>query len=108
MTNLHELRVSLGNALVTLFAVAWLIVFLSQTADVVSSRYITNTGIYVSLSPDETLVVDGVLTETPQEALAALFDSGDARLTKGTPEVFARFFSYFEAPNNEPISITLN
>lgn len=63
MTNLHRLRVSLGNALVAVFAIAWLIVFLSQIADVVSGRYITNIGIYVSLSPDETLVVDGLLTE---------------------------------------------
>ncbi len=52
--------------------------------------------------------IDGVLPETPQAALAALFDSGDARLTKGTPEEFARFFSYFEAPNDEPIALTLN
>lgn len=69
MTNLRQLRASLGNAIVALFAITWLIVFLSQIADVVSGRYITNTGIYVSLSPDETLVVDGLLTENGSNGL---------------------------------------
>ena len=40
-------------------------------------------------------------------ALAALFESGDVRLTTGTPEDFVRFFSYFEPPSDEPIPITL-
>jgi alkyl sulfatase BDS1-like metallo-beta-lactamase superfamily hydrolase len=51
--------------------------------------------------------IDGVQPETPQAVIATLFESGDVRLTAGTPEDFARFFSYFEAPSDEPIPITL-
>ena len=47
-----------------------------------------------------------VQPDSPQAALVALFESGDARLTKGTPEDFARFFSYFEPPSDEPIPLT--
>ena len=50
---------------------------------------------------------DGVQPESPQAPLGALLESGIARLTTGTPEDFARFFSYFEPPSNEPIPITL-
>jgi hypothetical protein len=50
----------------------------------------------------------GVQPDSPQAALTALFQSGNARLTTGTPEDFTRFFSYFEAPSSEPIPITLN
>jgi len=49
----------------------------------------------------------GVHPDSPQAALAAVFESGDARLTTGTPEDFARFFSYFEPPSTEPIPITI-
>ena len=49
----------------------------------------------------------GVQPDSPQAALGALFESGDAQLTTGTPEDFARFFSYFEPPSNEPIPITV-
>ena len=51
--------------------------------------------------------IDGVQPESPQEVLGALFQSGDIRLTTGTPEDFARFFSYFEPPSDEPIPLTL-
>ena len=51
--------------------------------------------------------LDGVQPESPQVALATLFESGNARLTTGTPEDFAKFFSYFEAPSDEPIPITV-
>ena len=43
----------------------------------------------------------------PQAALAALFESGKARLTKGTPEDFKTFFGYFEPASNEPIALTV-
>jgi len=49
----------------------------------------------------------GVQPDSPQAALAALFESGDVRLTTGAPEDFARFFSYFEPPSDEPIPIAL-
>jgi len=49
----------------------------------------------------------GVHPESPQDALVALFESGDARLTRGSPEDFARFFSYFESVSTEPIPITI-
>jgi alkyl sulfatase BDS1-like metallo-beta-lactamase superfamily hydrolase len=50
----------------------------------------------------------GVHPETPQDKLGALFDSGAARLTTGTPQAFARFFSYFEPISSDPIPITIN
>ena len=50
---------------------------------------------------------DGVQPESPQAALAVLFETGDARLTTGTPQDFARFFSYFETPSDEPIPLTV-
>jgi alkyl sulfatase BDS1-like metallo-beta-lactamase superfamily hydrolase len=49
----------------------------------------------------------GVHPDSPQAALAALFQSGDARLTRGSAEDFARFFSYFEPVSNEPIALTI-
>jgi hypothetical protein len=51
--------------------------------------------------------IDGVHPESPQEVLGALFESGKAWLTTGTPEDFARFFSYFEPPSDVPIPIAL-
>jgi alkyl sulfatase BDS1-like metallo-beta-lactamase superfamily hydrolase len=50
----------------------------------------------------------GVHPDSPQASLIALFESGDARLTTGTPEDFARFFSYFDPPSTDPIPITIN
>ncbi len=44
---------------------------------------------------------------SPQAALAALFESGDVRLVRGTTEDFIRFFSYFDPPSREPIAITV-
>ncbi len=49
----------------------------------------------------------GVHPDSPQAALAALFQSGDARLTRGSAEDFARFFSYFEPTSSEPIALTI-
>jgi hypothetical protein len=49
----------------------------------------------------------GVQPDSPQAVLAALFQSGNARLTTGTPEDFTRFFSNFEPVSNEPIPLTL-
>jgi hypothetical protein len=45
--------------------------------------------------------------DSPQAALAALFESGDARLTTGSPEDFARFFGYFEPMSSEPIALAI-
>ncbi len=49
--------------------------------------------------------IDGVYT--PQAGLAASFRSGKAKLTKGSPEDFQKFFSYFEPMTKEPIPITI-
>lgn len=35
----------------------------------------------------------GVHPASPRDAFVALFESGDARLTRGSPQDFARFFS---------------
>ncbi len=51
--------------------------------------------------------IDGAQPETPQAVIAALFESGDVRLTTGTSEDFVRFFSYFEPPSDQPIPIAL-
>ncbi len=44
---------------------------------------------------------------TPKAGLIASLESGDARLVRGTPEDFARFFSYFDPLSREPIAITI-
>ena len=49
----------------------------------------------------------GVHPESPQEALAALFGSGDIKLTRETPADLRRFFSYFEPTSSEPIPIAV-
>ncbi len=53
------------------------------------------------------LGIDGVSPEVPQAVLVALFESGQARLTRGTPEDFKKFFSYFDPLSNEPIPLTI-
>lgn len=55
----------------------------------------------------ESLGIDGVDTELPQSALAALFKSGKARLTSGTPEDLQRFLGYFDPQGHEPIPLTI-
>ena len=49
--------------------------------------------------------IDGVYT--PQAGLVASFQSGKAKLTKGSPEDFQKFFSYFEPLSKEPVSLTI-
>ncbi len=44
---------------------------------------------------------------TPQAGLIAAFKSGDARLQRGTPEDFQKFFSYFDSLSHEPIPLTV-
>ncbi len=44
---------------------------------------------------------------TPQAGLIASFESGDARLVRGTAEDFQRFFSYFDPLSTEPIALTI-
>jgi alkyl sulfatase BDS1-like metallo-beta-lactamase superfamily hydrolase len=51
--------------------------------------------------------IDPPHPNTPQAKLIAAFESGDAKLTTGTPEDFKKFFSYFEPISNEPIPITI-
>ena len=51
--------------------------------------------------------IDPPHPNTPQASLIAVFERGDARLTKGKPEDFKRFFSYFDPINREPIPITI-
>ena len=48
-----------------------------------------------------------MVLETPKDAFAALLQSGEVRLTTGSPGDFARFFSYFEPVSTEPIAITI-
>ncbi len=49
----------------------------------------------------------GAHPASPQAALISLFESGEARLTRGTAEDLARFFSYFDPLSREPIAITI-
>ncbi len=49
----------------------------------------------------------GVHPYTPQAGLIASFESGDARLIRGTPEDFTRFFSYFDPPSRDPIPLSV-
>ena len=51
--------------------------------------------------------VDPPHPNTPKGRLIASFESGDARLLRGTPEDFQRFFSYFDPISHEPISLTI-
>ena len=53
------------------------------------------------------LGVDGVHPEVPQAVLVVLFESGKAMLTRGTPEEFKKFFSYFDPLSSEPIPLTV-
>jgi hypothetical protein len=55
----------------------------------------------------ESLGIDGVDPEFPPAVLAALFQSGQARLTSGTPEDLQRFLGYFDPLSNEPIPLTI-
>lgn len=55
----------------------------------------------------DALGIDGVHAETSEGALMAVFQSGNARLTSGTPADMQRFFSYFDPLSSEPISITV-
>lgn len=53
------------------------------------------------------LGIDGVHPESPQAVLVALFESGKARLTRGTPEEFKKFFRSFDPLSSEPIPLTI-
>jgi alkyl sulfatase BDS1-like metallo-beta-lactamase superfamily hydrolase len=55
----------------------------------------------------ESLGIDGVDPEFPPAVLAALFQSGQARLTSGTPEDLQRFLGYFDPLSKEPIPLTI-
>ncbi len=44
---------------------------------------------------------------TPQASLIATLESGKAKIVRGTPEDLKRFFSYFDPPSQEPISLTI-
>lgn len=52
--------------------------------------------------------IDGVEVGTPQAAMAAALQSGDAKLVRGTLEDFTRFFGYFDPISNDPIPITVH
>ncbi len=49
----------------------------------------------------------GAHPASPQAVLVSLFESGETRLTRGTAEDLARFFSYFDPLSREPIPITI-
>jgi len=51
--------------------------------------------------------IDPPHPDTPQAGLIAAFESGDARLLRGTLEDFKKFFSYFDPLSREPISLTI-
>ena len=51
--------------------------------------------------------IDPPQPNTPKDGLIASFKSGDARLLRGTPEDFQRFFSYFDPLSHEPIPLTI-
>ncbi len=53
------------------------------------------------------LGIDGVDPAFPPSVLAALFQSGQARLMTGTLEDFQKFLSYFDPVASEPIPLTL-
>lgn len=55
----------------------------------------------------EALGIDDIDPELPQSALAALFKSGKASLTTGTPEDLQRFLGYFDPLGHEPIPLTI-
>jgi alkyl sulfatase BDS1-like metallo-beta-lactamase superfamily hydrolase len=55
----------------------------------------------------DALGIDGVDPELPASVLAALFQSGQARLTTGTPEDLQRFLGYFDPLPSEPIPLTI-
>ena len=61
----------------------------------------------ILLGEVEGVGIDGVHQGTPQAALIASLDSGSARLVRGTPEDFQRFFSYFDPLSREPIALTV-
>ncbi len=61
----------------------------------------------ILLGEVEGVGIDGVHPGTPQAALIASLDSGSARLVRGTPEDFQRFFSYFDLLSREPIALTV-
>jgi len=52
--------------------------------------------------------IDPPHPETPQAALIAAFQAGNARLSRGTLEDLQLFFSHFEPPSTEPLPITIN
>ncbi len=55
----------------------------------------------------EALGIDGVHPDNPQAVLTALFESGKAKLPRGTAVDLQRFFSYFDPINREPIPLTI-
>jgi len=59
----------------------------------------------ILLGEVEGVGIDGVYT--PQAGLVASFQSGKAKLTKGSSEDFQKFFSYFEPLSSEPIPLTI-
>ncbi len=80
--------------------------FLPENADVVLEidRSTLNS---LLLRDMDALGIDGIHAKTPQSALMAVFQSGKARLSSGTPEDFQRFFSYFDPLSREPIPLTV-
>jgi len=55
----------------------------------------------------DALGIDGVDPELPASVLAALFQSGQARLTAGTPEDLETFLGYFDPLPSKPIPLTI-
>ncbi len=49
----------------------------------------------------------GIHPYTPQLGLISTLESGQAKITRGTPEDLKRFFSYFDPPSKEPIPLTI-
>ena len=80
--------------------------FLPENADVVMEM--DRATLDSMLAGDmEALGIDGAQPASPQATLVAIFQSGKAKLTRGTAEDFQRFFSYFDPVSTEPIALTI-
>ena len=51
--------------------------------------------------------IDDVSVATPKDGLMNAFKTGKTKLTKGSQEDFAKFFSYFDPLNKEPVPIAI-
>jgi alkyl sulfatase BDS1-like metallo-beta-lactamase superfamily hydrolase len=53
------------------------------------------------------LGIDGIDVELPQQVLPALFQSGKARLSKGSMDDLKKFLGYFDPLSKDPVPLTV-